>query len=111
MAYQIAVICPCLIWFISDDIMTMDMHVALLLLLLGTVFTALPHALIAASLKHLRATTFSLVACMQPFYGVVFAIILLNEAPTWQTLVGGILVVSAAVYETVNTHRQSQKAT
>lgn len=111
MAYQIAVICPCLIWFISDEVIAMDMHVAVLLLLLGTVFTALPHALIAASLKHLRATTFSLVACMQPFYGVVFAIVLLNEAPTWQTLIGGILVVSAAVYETVNTHRQSQKAT
>jgi drug/metabolite transporter (DMT)-like permease len=110
MAYQIAVICPCLIWFISDDMITMDINAALLLLLLGTVFTALPHALVAASLKHLRAKTFSLVACMQPFYGVVFAIILLNEAPTWQTLVGGILVISAAVYETVNTHRQHQKA-
>jgi drug/metabolite transporter (DMT)-like permease len=88
----------------------MDMNAALLLLLLGTVFTALPHALIAASLVHLRAKTFSLVACMQPFYGVVFAIILLNEAPTWQTLIGGVLVVSAAVYETVNTHRQHKKA-
>ncbi|MBT1450197.1 DMT family transporter [Glaciecola sp. XM2] len=110
MAYQIAVICPCLVWFVSDDMISMDMNAALLLLLLGTVFTALPHALIAASLVHLRAKTFSLVACMQPFYGVVFAIILLNEAPTWQTLIGGVLVVSAAVYETVNTHRQHKKA-
>jgi threonine/homoserine efflux transporter RhtA len=47
--------------------------------LLGTVFTALPHALIAASLRHLRAKTFSLIACMQPLYGVFLAIILLNE--------------------------------
>ncbi|WP_371195616.1 DMT family transporter [Glaciecola sp. SC05] len=114
MAYQIAIICPCLIWFISDDFFTtaaaFDLHTGLLLLLLGTVFTALPHALVAASLKHLRAKTFSLVACMQPFYGVVFAIIMLNESPTWQTLVGGVLVISAAVYETVNTHRLNHKA-
>ncbi|MFC4700576.1 DMT family transporter [Glaciecola siphonariae] len=113
MAYQIAVICPCLILFVSDDFFSVDqafnMHTALLLLLLGTVFTALPHALVATSLKHLRAKTFSLVACMQPFYGVVFAIFMLNESPTWQTLVGGVLVISAAVYETINTHRQHRK--
>jgi drug/metabolite transporter (DMT)-like permease len=113
MAYQIAIICPCLIWFVSDDFFSLqgafDMHTAVLLLLLGSVFTALPHALVAASLKHLRAKTFSLVACMQPFYGVVFAIIVLSESPTWQTLVGGVLVISAAVYETINTHRLSKK--
>nr|WP_136250580.1 DMT family transporter [Ningiella ruwaisensis] len=114
MAYQIAIICPCLVWFISDDFFSVekafDINSALLLLLLGTVFTALPHALVATALKHLRAKTFSLVACMQPLYGVVFAIVLLGESPTWQTLAGGILVISAAVYETVNTHRQRNKS-
>ncbi|MFT6268549.1 MAG: drug/metabolite transporter (DMT)-like permease [Alphaproteobacteria bacterium] len=109
MAYQIMVICPCLIFFVSDDLTTMSTNTALLLLLLGTVFTALPHAMVATALKHLRAKTFSLVACMQPFYGVVFAIVLLNETPTWQTLIGGLLVISAAVYETINAHRE-QKA-
>jgi drug/metabolite transporter (DMT)-like permease len=109
MAYQIMVICPCLIFFVSDDLTTMSTNTALLLLLLGTVFTALPHAMVATALKHLRAKTFSLVACMQPLYGVVFAIVLLNETPTWQTLIGGLLVISAAVYETINAHRE-QKA-
>ncbi len=108
MGYQIMIICPCLIFFLSDDFVSMDMSTAILLLLLGTIFTALPHAMVATALKHLRAKTFSLVACMQPFYGVVFAIIMLNENPTWQTLVGGMLVVSAAVYETINTHRQNK---
>jgi drug/metabolite transporter (DMT)-like permease len=106
MAYQIMIICPCLIFFVSDDLLTVDIDTALLLLLLGTVFTALPHAMVAHSLKYLRAKTFSLVACMQPFYGIVFAIILLNEAPTWQTLVGGLCVISAAIYETINAHKE-----
>jgi drug/metabolite transporter (DMT)-like permease len=110
MAYQIMVICPCLIWFVSDDFISMSWQTAAMLLLLGTVFTALPHAMIANALKHLRAKTFSLVACMQPLYGVVFAIIVLNESPTWQTLVGGLMVVSAAVYETINAHKQSNAA-
>lgn len=105
MAYQIMVICPCLIFFVSDELPAMSTNTFLLLLLLGSVFTALPHAMVANALAHLRAKTFSLVACMQPFYGVVFAIVLLNESPTWQTLIGGVLVVSAAIYETINTHK------
>ncbi|MCP4232863.1 MAG: EamA family transporter, partial [Aestuariibacter sp.] len=76
-----------------------------LLLALGTFFTALPHAMVASSLAHLRAKTFSLIACMQPFYGVAFAIALLHESPGWNTLIGGILVTSASIYETVNTHK------
>jgi len=109
MAYQIMVICPCLIFFVSDDLVNMSWQTAAMLLLLGTVFTALPHAMVANALKHLRAKTFSLVACMQPLYGVIFAIIVLNESPTWQTLIGGLLVISAAVYETINTTREQRK--
>ncbi|WP_026376934.1 DMT family transporter [Aestuariibacter salexigens] len=106
MAYQTLVISVCLVLFISDDLKGASTSTLWMLCLLGTLFTALPHALIATSLKYLRVKTFSLVACMQPFYGVIFAVILLNESPTWQTLVGGVLVVSAAVYETINAHRQ-----
>lgn len=105
MAFQIAFICPCLLFFVSDDFILMGETNLLLLLVLGTVFTALPHAMIASALQHLRAKTFSLVACMQPFYGIVFAILMLNEQPTWQTFIGGLLVISAAVYETITTHR------
>jgi len=109
MAYQTLIICPCLIFFVSDNFTVMSSQNMWLLLILGTFFTALPHAMVANALKHLRAKTFSLVACMQPFYGIVFAIIMLNEQPTWQTLLGGILVISAAIYETVNTHRVHQQ--
>lgn len=106
MAYQIMVICPCLILFLSEDFVSMSWHTAGMLVLLGTIFTALPHAMVANALKHLRAKTFSLVACIQPLYGVIFAIIVLNESPSWQTLIGGLMVVSAAVYETINANRE-----
>ena len=111
MAYQIMVICPCLILFVSDDFVSMSWEIAAMLVLLGTVFTALPHALVANSLKHLRAKTFSLVACMQPLYGVIFAIVVLNETPNWQTFIGGAMVISAAVYETITAHREQDKLT
>jgi drug/metabolite transporter (DMT)-like permease len=110
MAWQTLIICPTLVFFTSDELIIIDVNTLWLLIALGTFFTAVPHAMIANALKHLRAKTFSLVACMQPFYAIVFAMILINEQPTWQTLIGGLLVISAAVYETINTHRESQKA-
>jgi drug/metabolite transporter (DMT)-like permease len=110
MAWQTLIICPTLVFFISEDLALIDSNTLWLLVALGTFFTAVPHAMVASSLKYLRAKTFSLVACMQPFYAIVFAIILINEQPTWQTLIGGLLVISAAVYETINTHKENQKA-
>lgn len=105
MALQTLVIILCLVLFTSDQIMQMSAQTAVYLVLLGSIFTALPHALIASSLKHLRAKTFSLIACAQPLYGVGFAYVLLHEKPDWQTLIGGLLVISAAVYETINAQK------
>ena len=106
MTFQCLIVCPCLLLFVSDEFYQMSSDTLWLVIALGTLFTAVPHALIATVLRHLRVKTFSLVACMQPLYGVVFAILLLGEQPSWQTLVGGLLVVSAAVYETVSTQRE-----
>jgi drug/metabolite transporter (DMT)-like permease len=108
MAWQTLVIIAVLLPTISGNIGEATTHDWLMLLLLGTVFTALPHALIAATLRHLRAKTFSLIACMQPLYGVALAIIVLDESPTFRTLIGGILITSASVYETLNAHKIHQ---
>ncbi len=72
------------------------------LLLLGIFFTALPHTLFANSLLHLKAKTASLVGCMQVVYGTLFAAIFLAEMPNMQTITGGLIVISAAVYETIS---------
>jgi drug/metabolite transporter (DMT)-like permease len=109
MAYQTLVIFVSLSFFISPNISQASGQTYLWLLVLGTLLTAVPHALIATSLKHLRAKTFSLVACMQPLYGVVLAILILDEQPNWQTYVGGLLVVCAALYETINTQKLHKK--
>jgi drug/metabolite transporter (DMT)-like permease len=108
MAWQTAVICVVLVPFGYSGFSTATSMDWMLLLLLGTVFTALPHALIAHSLKHLRATTFSLIASMQPFYGVILSVVVLSESPSWQTIVGGLLVTAASIYETVNTHKSTK---
>lgn len=109
MAYQTLIIVLCLSFFVSPQIVQATQQTYIWLAVLGTFLTALPHTLIAISLQHLRAKTFSLVACMQPLYGVILAILVLHEQPTWQTLVGGLLVISAAIYETINAQKLHQK--
>ena len=109
MAYQTLVIALCLSFFVSPAIVEASQDTYISLVILGIFLTALPHTLIATSLKHLRAKTFSLVACMQPLYGVTLAILILDEQPTWQTFVGGLLVISAALYETINAQKLHSK--
>ena len=70
------------------------------ILLLGVVFTALPHTLFAFSLLHFKAKTASLVACLQVVYATLFAALILDELPAMTTVTGGVIVVGAAVFET-----------
>lgn len=77
------------------------------LLLLGIVFTALPHTLFAHSLRHFKAKTTSLIACLQVVYATFFAAILLGEWPELTTVLGGIIVVSAAMYESYTAGRKA----
>ncbi|MCU4674841.1 DMT family transporter [Catenovulum sp. 2E275] len=77
-----------------------------LLVLLGIVFTALPHSLIVSGLRFVKAKTMSLVSCLAPLYSMILAAIILAEHPNWQTMLGGALVVSAAIYETLVVHKQ-----
>lgn len=69
------------------------------LLILGVFFTAVPHTLFAFSLLNLKAKTVSLVACVQVVYATVFAALLLGEWSELSTVIGGLIVVSAAMYE------------
>jgi len=71
-----------------------------LILLVGVVFTATPHALLASSLRHLSATTAGLISCLQPLYASVLAFLLLSERVNVLTIIGGLLVISAALFET-----------
>jgi len=71
-----------------------------LILLVGVVFTAAPHALLASSLRNLSATTVGLISCLQPLYGSVLAFLLLSERVNVMTIIGGVLVISAALFET-----------
>jgi drug/metabolite transporter (DMT)-like permease len=71
-----------------------------LLLALGLVCTALAHTLFIVSLKEVTARTASVVAALEPVYGIALAFVLLGERPDARVLVGGALIVAAALVAT-----------
>lgn len=67
------------------------------LLLLGVICTALAHALFISGLSMIRAQTASVLAGLEPVYGIAFAFLLLGERPALRTLLGGSVILMAAV--------------
>jgi len=100
MLYQTLVACLMLCVFVEVPPVQVSENDWFLLLLVGVIFTAAPHALFASSLRHLSATTAGLISCLQPLYGSVLAFLLLHERPNLLTIIGGLLVISAAIFET-----------
>ena len=73
----------------------------LYLLLLGAVFTAIPYLLITHSLKELKASSVSTILSLEPIYGVIIALILLREVPQVNTIIGGVLVFGAVIWQSL----------
>lgn len=76
------------------------------LLILGVFFTALPHTLFANSLLYLKAKTVSLIGCNQVVYGTLFAALFFSEIPDWRTVIGGLIVVGTAMFETLSSSKR-----
>ncbi len=99
--YQTLVVVLILSAFIDSGFEEVESRQWWLLLLLGIVFTALPHTLLAHGLIHLKAKTAGLISCVQVIYAAIFAALLLGEWLTWNVVAGGLIVVSAAMYESL----------
>jgi drug/metabolite transporter (DMT)-like permease len=68
-----------------------------LIVVLGVVCTGLAHTLFIASMQRVSAHTASIVAALEPVYGILLAVVLLRELPDVRTLLGGALIVAAAL--------------
>jgi len=68
-----------------------------LLILLGVIFTAMAHTFFIQSLAKIRAQTASVIAGLEPVYGIILAFFLLNEIPELRTLAGGLVIIGATI--------------
>ncbi len=73
----------------------------ILLVFLGIICTALAHALFIKGMRHVKAQTASIVATLEPVYGILLAFLLLKEIPSIRTIFGGILIIGATIAVTV----------
>ena len=72
-----------------------------LLVVLGVACTALAHTLFIRGMRGVNAQTASLVASLEPVYGILFALILLGEVPTVRTVLGGAIILGAVLLVTL----------
>lgn len=77
------------------------------LVLLGIFSTAVAHTLLVFSLKQLSAKSVALISCLQPVIAILLAWYVVKEVPELPVLIGGSLVLSVAIYESVK-KRQSK---
>lgn len=68
-----------------------------LLLVLGVICTAMPQTLFIKSLTSLKAQLASVVAGLEPIYGIILAAILLDEVPNLSTILGAAIVFGAVI--------------
>lgn len=107
MSYQVLIVALLMtpvLFFSSHQPNTHDWW---LLLCLGIVFTAFTHTLLGYALRYLKAKTVGLVACLQPVYAVMYEIAVLHTYPDWSTIIGGSIIMAAAIYESVREHNKA----
>lgn len=76
------------------------------LLTLAFLTTAVGHTLFVMSFKNFSIGTASIISSVQPVYGVLFGLFLLNEIPSENTLIGGFLILTTVVIESVHSNKR-----
>ena len=78
------------------------------LLFLGLVTTAIGHTLFINSFKHFSVSTASIMASIQPIYGIIVAMIFLHEIPSGRSIIGGVLILLTVIIESLRYVRKDK---
>ncbi len=101
MFYQILVISA----FLSPSVFFSDFNMVSIqwkpLLILAVLTTCIGHTLFLQSFKNFSITAASIMSSIQPVYGIILGAIFLSEIPSYKTLIGGSIIISAVVIESL----------
>lgn len=75
------------------------------ILVLALVTTAIGHTLFLSCFKHFSISTASLISSAQPIYGIIIGMIFLHEIPDWSTVIGGALILTTVVVESLRSYK------
>ena len=76
----------------------LDFRALVLLVILGVIFTGVSHTLFISSMKRIRAQTASVIASLEPVYGILATVVLLGEVPGFREIIGGGIILSMAYW-------------
>ena len=65
---------------------------------LGCVCTAFAYSIYVSAQKGVKAQTAGIISGMETVYGIIYALILLGEIPTTREIIGGIVILSVALF-------------
>jgi drug/metabolite transporter (DMT)-like permease len=108
MFYQILVVALVLspAFFYSEVDKVLEQWKPLLTLALLT--TCIGHTLFLKSFKNFSITAASIMSSIQPVYGIALGAIFLNEIPSAKTMIGGSLIISAVIIESLSSLRSKK---
>jgi len=69
--------------------------------IIGCVCTAFAYSLYVSAQKKVKAQTAGLISGMETVYGILYALILLGEVPSVREVIGGIVILSVALYSSL----------
>ena len=79
----------------------LDTRDILLLFVLGVFCTAGAHTLFIKGMRYTKAQTASIINSLEPVYGIILAFLLLDEVPSLRIILGGAVVLAAALAATI----------
>jgi len=75
------------------------------LLMLALLTTSIGHGLMVHSLKFFSASTATIISSVQPIFGIILAFLFLGEIPHVNTYIGGALILSTVVIESIRSKK------
>lgn len=105
MLYQVIIVTFVLspLFFFTDETPKSTEWIALLLLALLT--TTIGHTLFLKSFKNFSVTSASIIGSIQPIYGIILGILFLKEIPNPNTIIGGVLILTSVVIESIHSRK------
>jgi drug/metabolite transporter (DMT)-like permease len=76
-----------------------------LLILVALLTTSIGHTMMVTSLKHFSVATASIISSVQPIFGIIIAYIFVNEIPSFNTFIGGSLILSTVIIESIRSKK------
>ena len=83
----------------------------LLLVMLGVVLTGFARVLFVNSQRHLSGKVVGITLVLEVAYGVILALILLAAVPSQREIIGGLIIVSVALFESLRSRRPETSET